>query len=82
MPAPNACAFCLATVNASSERSMAITRQLGRASFKLTAMAPVPVPTSTTVKGVSGLAFKQRSTNSSVSGLGIKVCSLTIKECP
>ena len=78
-------AFLLATSKAFFETSIAVTFACDKFAFKAIGIHPVPVPMSKMVMSdgfwVMG-EFKIHSTNSSVSGLGIKVFSLTSNRKP
>ena len=72
-------AFSFAKSNADTEMSLARTSQEGRSFFREMAIAPLPVPISKTEQSSTLFSDKIRSTNSSVSGLGIKTRSSTKK---
>ncbi len=75
-------AFSWATAKASSEISTATTSQSGLAFAREIAMAPLPVPMSKIRKSAPIFSCKIKSTNSSVSGLGIKTRSSTTNSKP
>ncbi len=75
-------AFCFATWIAVEEISLALTSIFGSSFDRAIAIAPLPVPTSTTFtffpEKTSSYFDKTYPTNSSVSGRGIKTSSDTI----
>ncbi|MCY1185214.1 hypothetical protein D9M73_259730 [compost metagenome] len=84
--ASNCCAFFCAVASASFDISVAITVNAGHSSFIEIAMAPLPVPISANFSACFVNSLGSRliipSTNSSVSGRGIKTDSSTRKERP
>ena len=76
-------AFSWATWSASGEISKACMSAFGRALAKAMAMQPLPVPMSKRRGEESvGQSFKTRSTNSAVSGRGIKTAGVTRRVNP
>ena len=76
-------AFSVAVSKASFDTSNACIDQLLRDFFKAIGIQPEPVPISKTLKGsLRGVFCKIQSTNSSVSGRGIRTFELTFREVP